>query len=328
MIDVYILLSNEYRFLDIQIELIKKYIKDVGAIYGVMGPITGLRIFGQNRIKDIKINQIVLPPIKQFFCPKQKRVAAIVNYLTEHYINVNNNAGLILHADVFPISAFEDNPKYELVGRGSGERSNFSVTWIACQPNSKFERYGLNKSFTTMFPQGEWFKKVFGIEKDPDLNIEWCNPCFIHTDDSSRDCETNNGRAEKKLEFLKKYLELKESIVFDENAVLPQDIISLTKRYTKEREVWVNAGKPLRTPEEIERIFTICSACPFFFANSSASGSCSICGCQIKKRGKLMNKAAWATTECPKTPSEWLPNKNPEIFANKDVPIKKCCGKS
>lgn len=328
MIDVYILLSNEFRFLDIQVELIKKYVKDLGNIYGVMGPVAGLRIFEQNKVKDIKIEQIVLPPIKPFFSPKQKRIAAIVNYLTDKYINVRDVPGLILHADVFPISPFEILPKYDIIGRGSGEKSNFSVTWIACKPNSIFQHYKLDKAFPTMFPQGDWFKKVFGVDKDPELNIEWCNPCFIHTDDSSRDCETNNGRAEKKLEFLKKYLELKENIVFDENAVMPQDLISLTKRYAKEREVWVNAGKPLRSPEEIEMIFNICSACPFFFANSSVAGSCSICGCQIKKRGKLMNKAAWATTECPKTPSEWLPNKNPEIFAKKDVPIKKCCGKS
>jgi hypothetical protein len=327
MIDVYILLSNEFRFLNIQVELIKKYVKDVGNIYGVMGPIGGLKILSQNSIKDIQINQIVLPPSKQFFAPKQLRIARIVNFLTTNYINKSGNPGLILHADVFPISTFEMPKEYSLIGRGSNNRSNFSVTWIACQPNSLFANYKVDKSYSTMFPQGDWFKKVFGINKDPDINIEWCNPCFIHTDNSSSDCELNNGKFEKKLDFLKEYLKLKENIEFDESAVLPQDLISLTKRYAKEREAWVAAGKPLRTPEEIERIFRICSGCPFFFANSSVSGSCSICGCQIKKRGKLMNKAAWATTECPKTPSEWLPNKNPEIFAKKDVPIKKCCGK-
>ena len=323
MIDVYILLSNEFRFLEIQVELIKKYVKNVGNIYGVMGPIGGVKMFSQNHVKDIPITPIIIPPNKSFFAIKQRRLAKIVNFLIENYINKSEHTGLIIHADVFPISEFDMPKDLNIVGRGSNDKSNFSITWLAANPGAKFVNYVLDKSYSTYFPQDDKFKKVFGLDKDPEINIEWCNPCFIHTDDSSRD----DGKFDKKFEFLKQYLKLKEDITFSEEALLPQDIISLAKRYAKEREMWVRAGKPLRSPEEIERIFRICSGCPFFFADSSVSGSCSICGCHIKKRGKLMNKAAWATTECPKTPSEWLPEKNPEIFAKTDLPVKKCCGK-
>lgn len=328
MIDVYILLSNEFSFLDFQVGLIKKYVKDLGSIYGVMGPIGQLGAFKKNLAKSLTINEIIIPPEKRFISVKPIKLYNIVDYLMDSYVDKSGNTALILHADVFPISNFEMPPNLNIIGRGSNNKSNFSLTWLAINPTYRLVDYKLDSSYSSFFPMEDKFEKTFGIKKEDDINIEWCNPCFIHTDDSSKNADNNPELVSKKLKFLEKYISLKENLVFDESVILPQDLISLTKRYTKEREVWVNAGKPLRSPEEIERIFTICSACPFFFAKSSASGSCSICGCQIKKRGKLMNKAAWATTECPKTPSEWLPNQNPEIFTKKDLPIKKCCGKS
>jgi len=69
--------------------------------------------------------------------------------------------------------------------------------------------------------------------------------------------------------------------------------------YEKEHREWVEAGKPLRTNEEIEQIHNICSECPHFDKANERRGNCHWCGCQIRMRGKYLNKAAWGTTECP-----------------------------
>lgn len=90
------------------------------------------------------------------------------------------------------------------------------------------------------------------------------------------------------------------------NTPLSKNIISMALRYKKERDIWVEAGKPLRTPEQIEEIFEVCKACPFFDTGGSDSqGNCGICGCFIKKQGTTLNKAAWATTKCPHKPPKW-----------------------
>lgn len=92
----------------------------------------------------------------------------------------------------------------------------------------------------------------------------------------------------------------------DDNQILPQDTVSLVKRYSAERTKWVEAGKPLRSPEEIFTIFNnICSECEYFNRLSKKSGECLICGCHLKEKSTILNKLAWATTKCPKTPPKW-----------------------
>lgn len=91
----------------------------------------------------------------------------------------------------------------------------------------------------------------------------------------------------------------------DDNQILPQDAASLIERYLAERKRWVEAGKPLRHPDEISRIFKICQPCEYFNKTGKKSGECLICGCHLKEKSKILNKIAWATTHCPKTPPEW-----------------------
>lgn len=324
MIDVYILLTNEFRFLDIQVQLIRHYVKDINNIYGVMGPVGTVGPFKNNQVKTLSIDSIIIPPDKKFLPPKQIRVSRIINYLMENYVDKRDIPALFLHADVFPISDFIIPEQENIVARGAKNQSNFAVTWAFIKPTHRLIKYYIDKGYPGFFPQGDRFKKIFGIDQDG-LNIEWCAPSFIHTDDSSRNELNNPELSEKKLEFLKKYI-AKKNMSFDESVILPQDLISLTKRYVNERKKWIDAGKPLRSPEEIDRIFQVCQACPFFLADSSAAGSCTICGCGLKKRGKTMNKIAWATTECPKTPSEWLQDKEPKSFDKNPSTPKKCCG--
>ncbi len=76
-------------------------------------------------------------------------------------------------------------------------------------------------------------------------------------------------------------------------------ILDKIHSYEKELTEWLDAGKPLRTTEQIEAIHQTCSECPHFDKVNARRGTCRWCGCQIRMRGKHVNKAAWGTTKCP-----------------------------
>lgn len=91
-----------------------------------------------------------------------------------------------------------------------------------------------------------------------------------------------------------------------ESKVLSQDMFSKSKRYLNERQVWAKAGKPFRSDEETEQIFSqLCKSCEYFDKKNENLGRCKICGCFLKPKGKNFNKIAWATTSCPHDPPKW-----------------------
>lgn len=63
-------------------------------------------------------------------------------------------------------------------------------------------------------------------------------------------------------------------------------------------KVWIQKGRPRRSPEEVEAIFNEhCSKCERFDA---ASKSCKSCGCAVAASGHpLANKISMATEKCP-----------------------------
>lgn len=72
--------------------------------------------------------------------------------------------------------------------------------------------------------------------------------------------------------------------------------IKKIKKYGTAVKKWVDAGKPLRTDEEIVRIYDeICVPCEHF-----KEDSCGLCGCRLKRDvANATNKIAMATEECP-----------------------------
>lgn len=70
------------------------------------------------------------------------------------------------------------------------------------------------------------------------------------------------------------------------------------KRYATAVARWIAAGRPTREAAEVERIYeTLCRPCEEF----NHRGSCGICGCKVRSRGKaLFNKIGMATESCPK----------------------------
>jgi hypothetical protein len=80
------------------------------------------------------------------------------------------------------------------------------------------------------------------------------------------------------------------------------------KRYKHARSRWIAAGKPVRPPEEIQRIYDeLCVVCPNFNKDW-----CRLCGCRLKRRGIAdFNKIAMATESCPDNPPKWKATHTP-----------------
>jgi len=88
-------------------------------------------------------------------------------------------------------------------------------------------------------------------------------------------------------------------------------MFNLLKQYQKERKKWKEAGKPIRSKERMEEIYSICEKCPFFNKEDGIIfdfDECDICGCNLHPTDTKLNKIAWATTHCPDNPSRWGPD--------------------
>jgi hypothetical protein len=82
----------------------------------------------------------------------------------------------------------------------------------------------------------------------------------------------------------------------------------LEERYRKERKKWVEAGKPIRSPERMQEIHDICSECPLFKKKGGwlpGYDRCGECQCNLHPSHHTMNKIAWGTTHCPLDDPMW-----------------------
>ena len=89
------------------------------------------------------------------------------------------------------------------------------------------------------------------------------------------------------------------------------NIFDPIKQYNKERKKWKKAGKPMRSEQEMKRIYEICKQCPMFNPGGGyvpGYDQCDICKCNLDSKKKKLNKIAWATTHCPDNPPKWGPN--------------------
>lgn len=70
---------------------------------------------------------------------------------------------------------------------------------------------------------------------------------------------------------------------------------------------WQEAGQPVRTAEEITKLFAICSGCPFLGKDKLRGTYCGKCGCPVNSKATCPtgNKIAMATEHCPLSPPRW-----------------------
>ena len=86
----------------------------------------------------------------------------------------------------------------------------------------------------------------------------------------------------------------------------PHRKVELAKRYAEAIKRWHDAGRPIRSDEEVERIYTdICMNCKHFKRKKDGSGSCRACGCRLRRNKRfagvldaLENKIRMATEHC------------------------------
>ena len=79
--------------------------------------------------------------------------------------------------------------------------------------------------------------------------------------------------------------------------VSPPGMIHKAWSYTKALARWRKSGKPVRSDEEVERIYSeICVPCPLI---NPTKTSCNQCGCRVAADGSaLANKIRMATETC------------------------------
>lgn len=68
------------------------------------------------------------------------------------------------------------------------------------------------------------------------------------------------------------------------------------KTFIKSLLFHVSRGLPKATSQEILYRYNVCVSCNRFDKDKS---QCGVCGCNLSKKSKFLNKLAWADQECP-----------------------------
>ncbi len=70
---------------------------------------------------------------------------------------------------------------------------------------------------------------------------------------------------------------------------------------------WKLAGSPVRSQEQVSKLYKICQACPFMVRSKSGETACGKCGCPVNNRTDepTKNKLALASEACPAEPPLW-----------------------
>jgi len=84
-----------------------------------------------------------------------------------------------------------------------------------------------------------------------------------------------------------------------------QSVLGAPMRLLSARARWDKAGQPVRTDEEVTRIYEdICKPCGYYAPITEQWGRCKLCQCSLNL-GSTLNKIRWATESCPDKPPKW-----------------------
>ena len=321
--DVVILLSNTCLYLPIQLYMIKKYIRQVNTITFVVGPY-GMPRLNRSPVYLIEGDYKVIQPDIE----KNETKADIYRWIWSSFKQTHT---LVLDCDIFPykpmiIAQMCDTDNGARLGckwlGGGGKKYPQWQFWHHKLDSLGFEGNGIRApdEIASVMP----YKKIEGQDTReshkmflPFNSVEYCEPGFIHLGDVSSDSLVTIQAKYNALErFVTRYHDYDPGDALDicsdvsgwvppvgferKTRPLPQDGISLIKRYAEERAIWAKAGKPMRKPEVVEQMFEEhCKPCDYFIKKSDGRGTCGLCGCSAKSKGTILNKLAWATTNCP-----------------------------
>lgn len=83
-------------------------------------------------------------------------------------------------------------------------------------------------------------------------------------------------------------------------------LLRRARTFTTAHGRWLAAGRPIRTSEQMDKIFSICETCESFRPGATKhEGTCRLCGCRLSRFSSLFNKAQMATEGCPAKPPKW-----------------------
>jgi rRNA maturation endonuclease Nob1 len=68
------------------------------------------------------------------------------------------------------------------------------------------------------------------------------------------------------------------------------------KNFTKSLTKHIANGMPKSSQELIDKRYSICLGCSSF---DEKNQECTVCGCNVNKERKTMNKLAWEDSKCP-----------------------------
>lgn len=247
--------------------------------------------------------------------PWQVRRGMVYEMLIEHMSHQPEDYAWVLEADVLPmldLNAQDVLANNYVAGRFSGNWTWFvfntkhAVHPFYCENYTEHSAYGCK---INRWPEDIVQPKNY-TDKD---HFEWCEPGFFHID------RITLGLSDKKLLMVEEilgeplgppackkitnlpHIKFKPSLNIPRKTQMNKTTLrNNIDSYEEELKRWEEAGKPVRSKEQMEKIFnTFCKHCSYYTGEK-----CHICGCMINLTTGL-NKLRWATTRCPDNPPRW-----------------------
>jgi hypothetical protein len=325
---VYTLLSHTCRIVHLQEALLHRFLPSPFRQVVVQGPFGSNRgtAGGTVRLREGKLEILTLPEEGIAGAFWGRRMNAILSHVIKAACAEGSPHALVIHGDLLPRQPLEMATL--LGGRPAAARGNpltraIASTWIAL--DLSFREPLLADGLTFVSKEGRLWEardvtRANALETigflpdgyDDRWHFEACDPGWLHLDRQSGSPE----EVPAKVQSLHNHfgLELDEADCEQvADAPFHHAIPSLGSRLTHYAAAlarWIAAGRPLRSPAEVQRIYTtLCLPCPHYNPNDT----CRLCGCRVSlSPHAAVNKIAMLTESCPDTPPRWTTTQAPK----------------
>lgn len=210
MIDAYIYYSGVSNYLPMQLALLRKNVQELDNIFLVQGPT-------HEDFEDVEgTKTLVVPNLQIFHKTRFALLERITSYIMQEVcLYKPNKHSFFLHSDLIPVRKMYYNKVLNgrvIAGRTGTNKTPIcpNLTWVLFNNRvaSKFKTLYTYKEATT-YPAPRIKKALFSrwfpesnYEDYEDIIMQYCEPGFIHLEDTTRDSTQENGMLERKTELL------------------------------------------------------------------------------------------------------------------------------